>query len=227
MSEIIQINETTWRIEDDGVRFFLLTGTERALMIDSGMRTADARKMAESITELPLQLLNTHADPDHVAGNGMFESVWMHSQEEENYRQHGGAGTIVAVAHGDRIDLGDRVLEIIHLPGHTPGSIAILDHKYRVLISGDSVQDSRIFMFGPHRDMPTYISSLEMLFQYEGQFDTIYPSHGTFPVYPKLIPQLIDGAKQILAGQAEGREISMFGKSVMLYQFDFAGFLVM
>ena len=34
--EIIPINENSWRIEDSGVRCFLLTGSEKALLIDSG-----------------------------------------------------------------------------------------------------------------------------------------------------------------------------------------------
>ena len=41
--EIIQINDNTWRIEDGGVRMFLLAGKEKALLIDSGMNTHDAR----------------------------------------------------------------------------------------------------------------------------------------------------------------------------------------
>jgi hypothetical protein len=57
MSDIIQINETTWRIEDNGVRFFLLAGTEKALLIDSGMNTPDARQIAEGITKVCRRLL--------------------------------------------------------------------------------------------------------------------------------------------------------------------------
>ena len=37
--KIIQMNPNTWRIEDGGVRFFLLTGREKALLIDSGMNS--------------------------------------------------------------------------------------------------------------------------------------------------------------------------------------------
>lgn len=225
MSEIIQINENSWRIEDNGVRFFLLTGTKEALLIDSGMQTSNAREIAESLTELPLQILNTHADPDHISGNGMFESVLMNSMEEPLYRAHGGEGIIIPVKGGDIIDLGDRPLEIIELPGHTQGSVAILDINHRVLISGDSIQDGRIFMFGEHRNMKNYIESLLNLAQYEGRFDTIYPSHGTFPISPEAIPKLISSAKQILSGDVEGKVVDVFGKSVTLYQFDVAGFL--
>ena len=44
---IIRIDENTWSFEEPGVRFFLLTGTERALLIDSGMQTRDAKELAE------------------------------------------------------------------------------------------------------------------------------------------------------------------------------------
>ncbi len=225
MSEIIRMNETTWRIEDNGVRMFLLTGTKEALLIDSGMRTVNAKELAESITDFPVKLLNTHADGDHIAGNEAFSEFYMHPKEESNYRFRGKAGKIIPVQQGDVLDLGDRPLEIIDLPGHTPGSIGILDVKNRVLIGGDSIQDGRIFMFGEHRNLTDYISSLEKLSAYEGRFDTVYASHSSVTVVPDIIPKLIAGAKQILAGEATGEEIDMFGNSVLLYQFEFAGFL--
>ncbi len=39
MAQIIRIDERTVRIEDGGVRFFLLEGTEKALLVDTGMNT--------------------------------------------------------------------------------------------------------------------------------------------------------------------------------------------
>lgn len=225
MSEIIQMNENTWRIEDGMVRMFLLTGTKEALLVDSGVSTPNAKEIAESITDLPIKLINTHADGDHIAGNEAFGEFYMHPKEEGNYRFRGKTGEIVPVQQGDIIDLGDRPLEIIDFPGHTPGSIAILDVNNRVLIGGDSIQDGRIFMFGEHRNLPHYIASLEKLSAYEGRFDTVYASHSSVEVAPDIIPKLIAGAKQILAGEATGEEIDMFGNSVLLYQFEFAGFL--
>ena len=65
--EIVQINYDTWRVEDNGVRFFLLAGTEHAMLIDSGMTVHNARDIATSLTSLPLTLLNTHADMDHMS----------------------------------------------------------------------------------------------------------------------------------------------------------------
>ena len=225
MAEAIKINDSTWRFEDDGVRFFLLCGSRKAALIDTGMNTPDARKLAEGLTELPIILINTHADRDHISGNEAFEEFYMSPAEEDNYRDNGDKGTIIPVKDGDVIDLGDRPLRIIDNPGHTPGSIAILDVKNRVLIAGDSVQDGNIFMFGKYRNMDTYITSLKKLSVYDGQYDEIYAMHGTIPVKPQLIGELIEGAEQIQRGTASAKMVDMFGNDVMLYRFPYAGFL--
>ena len=224
--EVIQINEQTWRIEDGGVRFFLLVGTEKALLIDSGMMVKNAKEIAEELTDLPIELLNTHADRDHVAGNEAFETFYMHPAECSNYYKGAGkTGTATPIWDGDVIDLGDRPLEIISIPGHTPGSIAVLDKKYRALISGDPIQDGRIFMFGVQREIHAYQHSLIKLGKYEGQFDEIYPSHGTFPVYPEIIQQLYDGVNEMLEGKIEPEETTMHGTPIKEYKIGVASIL--
>ena len=196
--EIIPINENSWRIEDRGVRCFLLTGSEKALLIDSGRELHTARDIAESLTDLPVMLLNTHADGDHTGSNEQFESFYMHPDEEAHFRRGGRNGTIIPVREGDILDLGGRELRIIDLPGHTPGSIAVLDVGNRVLISGDPVQEhGRIFMFGAHRNMENYIRSLEHLETFTAEFDEIWPSHADIPISPALIRKLHDGARDM------------------------------
>ena len=225
MQDCVQVNPTTWRIEDGGVRFFLLCGSEKAALVDSGMNAPDAGQIAQSLTDLPLILINTHADPDHISGNGAFGSFYMHPDEEGNYRAHGGKGTFIPLRENDVIDLGNRLLRVIGIPGHTPGSIALIDEKNRVLISGDTVQDGNIFMFGERRNLPRYIESLKHLARYDGLYDEIWPMHGTFPVPPDLTGKLLAGAQEILDGTASGKPVDMFGKTVWLYRFPYAGFL--
>lgn len=223
--EVVQIREDTWRIEDMGVRFFLLTGTKKALMVDSGMTQPNARQIAETLTDLPVELLNTHADGDHTAGNGAFEEFYLHPADCAQYYHAGGTGSFHPVYHGDVLDLGGRELEVIALPGHTPGSITLLDRKYRTLVGGDPVQDGDIFMFGPYREMHAYIESLKMLAKRTDEFDEIYPSHGSIPVQPELIGKLTDAAEGILAGKYVGENVNMFGSDAVKYDVGCAGFL--
>lgn len=225
--QIIPIDAHTWRIEDNGVRFFVLEGTEKALLIDSGMQVHNAREITEGLTKLPVSLLNTHADPDHVGSNAEFPVFYMHPAEASNYyNTHRKTGQFIPVHDGEMLDLGNRLLQIITLPGHTPGSIAVLDKNARVVFSGDSIQNGRIFMFGVQREIHAYMHSLVKLQGYGDEFDKIYPSHGSFPVEPSIIPELYKAAGKILSGEAEGAmETAMFGQKVKRYDMGVAVFL--
>ena len=80
-----------------------------------------------------------------------------------------------ALADGDVIDLGDRRLRVVHLPGHTPGSIALLDEDLRWLYTGDVVYDGTLFdeMFGA--DIPSYVASMRRLLDLD--VDLVHPGH--------------------------------------------------
>lgn len=224
--DIIQMRENTWRIEDGGVRFFLLAGTEKALLIDSGMNVDNAREIAAGLTALPVSLLNTHADRDHIGSNEQFEVFYMHPAEEPVYRRSGKPGNILPVQDGDVLDLGGRALRIIHLPGHTPGSIAVLDTQNRALISGDPIQThGRIFMFGEHRSMPDYIVSLKRLETLSDQFDEIWPAHADIPVSPQVIRQLREGAQAVLEGAVREAPESLFGHDITVCDLGFTTLL--
>lgn len=226
MPTVNQIDNSTWSFEEGGVRFFLLTGSEKALLIDSGMQAHNAREFAAQLTDLPIFLLNTHADPDHIASNHEFESFYMHPSEYVVYYniQHR-SGNALPVWEGDILELGGRPLRVIAMPGHTQGSIAVLDINNRRLFSGDPIQDGSIFMFGLHRNMRAYVQSLERLQKHADEFDEIFPSHGSCPVNPELISQLIHAANDIIGGKIQGVRREMFGTPVIAYDVGAATFL--
>ena len=221
----IKINETTYRYEDGNVRFFLLLGEESALLLDSGMQVRNAKELAAQITDLPLRLFNTHADRDHVGSNAEFDEILINPAELANYPAPLSSDKIVPVYDGDMIDLGGRPLLAIALPGHTPGSTALLDRRSGMLFAGDPIQDGRIFMFGPMRNLQAYILSLKRLEAFAGEIREIYPCHGTCPVAPSIIPELIRGAEQVERGELTGQAIDMFGHSAVLYDIGVAGLL--
>ncbi|MBR0478542.1 MAG: MBL fold metallo-hydrolase [Solobacterium sp.] len=224
---IRRINEQTWEFDEGGVRFFLLAGNKEAVLLDSGMETHNARELAQELTDLPLALMNTHADRDHLGSNHEFEWFYMHPAELSNlYNTQKSTGTVRPVWDGQKMDLGDRELEIIHIPGHTPGSIAVLDRKYRMLFTGDPIQDGRIFMFGVQREMHAYRLSLKKLDAYRGEFDTVWPCHGTSPVSPELIDQLYDASADVMEGKVPYTRAEVFGNTIRIYDVGCAQFML-
>jgi glyoxylase-like metal-dependent hydrolase (beta-lactamase superfamily II) len=67
------------------------------------------------------------------------------------------------IEDGDVIDLGDRVFEVIHTPGHSPGGIALWEAATDILFSGDIVYDGPLVEDAYHSDIGDYIASMERL----------------------------------------------------------------
>ena len=67
------------------------------------------------------------------------------------------------VEGGDVIDLGDRQLQVLHLPGHTPGSIGLWDEAGGELFSGDTVYDGGLIDNLPESDTDAYARTMTRL----------------------------------------------------------------
>src|SRR4051794_9115469 len=68
-----------------------------------------------------------------------------------------------SLADGDLLDLGDHALTVLHLPGHSPGSIALFDESDGTLFSGDVVYDDVLLDALPGSDTEQYARSLRRL----------------------------------------------------------------
>jgi glyoxylase-like metal-dependent hydrolase (beta-lactamase superfamily II) len=80
---------------------------------------------------------------------------------------------------GDVVDLGDRVFQVLHLPGHSPGSIALFEEKSRTLFSGDTIYDGELFDTVYHSDKTIYRESLQRLREFD--VETVHGGHyGSF-----------------------------------------------
>lgn len=226
MAEIICIDENTWRFEDGFVRFFLLAGKNRALMIDSGFNCPDAAKLAGTLTDKPVSLLNTHADGDHTSGTGGFSEIYMHAADYESTDmadRYPNTGHI-DIRDGEIIDLGDRPLKLIHIPGHTPGSVAILDINSRSLYSGDSVQKGHIFMFGSKRVPDKYEASLQKLIDASGDYDRIYASHDEYEIPGDYASKVLEAFRRVKEGSVPFEMMDMHGTMVKSYTTEICGF---
>lgn len=206
--EIIQIDANSWRIESDIVRAFLFAGTERALLVDTTNRPGPLDDAVRSLTDKPVILVNTHADADHISANDRFAEAWMHPAEFAYYAQTRGAGFAAPrpLQDGEIIDLGGRCFEIILVPGHTPGSIALLERASGTLVCGDSISAGPVFLFGEVRSLEAFIASLTRLQERSGEIRSIYPSHGPFPLDGAQLACELSCAQRLLRGELTPQE---------------------
>jgi len=64
---------------------------------------------------------------------------------------------------GDSIDLCGQKLTIFHLPGHSPGSIGLLDQKNGIFFSADTIYDGELLDDLPRSDVIAYADTMERL----------------------------------------------------------------
>lgn len=223
--KVIEIDESTWAIDEGLVRCYLLAGTERAMLIDSGNGAGDLQKVVKSLTSLPIMLVNTHADPDHIGCNDQFDAPYLHPAEFAYFEDKNPWKPHLAIPDNATIYLGNRWVETILIPGHTCGSLAILDEERKMLFTGDMVSESPIFMFGPQRSMTAFYASMDRLTRSAEFFDKIYPAHGPMPLQPEVLNRLMDCCEAALSGKLKPQD-PPFDVPARLYSQDGVGFLL-
>ncbi len=82
--------------------------------------------------------------------------------DSQSYEVRAAPATLI-LEDGDAIDLGDRRFEVLHLPGHSPGSIALWEASTGILFSGDVVYDGPLIDDCYHSDVADYVASMERL----------------------------------------------------------------
>ena len=104
---------------------------------------------------------------------------------------------------GDVVDLGDRQFLVLHLPGHSPGSIALWEEKTGVLFSGDVVYDGAMYDTIYHSDPAVYRESLARLkaLPVTAVHGGHYPSFGREQMLA-IIAEFLAGGRRIVDAEA-------------------------
>ncbi len=218
------VNVYTTLIDDDGQSTaYLICGQERAVLIDTLNGAEDLAELTRSLTSLPVMVVNTHGHLDHIGCNHFFPEAWMHQEDYSIYREHLGfvqqalreSGAPVPTGEeceirflepDTAIDLGGVTLEVVAIPGHTPGSIALLDRMARLLYTGDAINEG-IWMHLDHSTpLSVYLASLNALDTLRPAFDGMYGGHvrEASPTPASFIDTMKKGIGEILNGDTAG-----------------------
>lgn len=233
-----QLAEHIWLLDEKGeTSGYVVTGTEKALVIDTMNGTEDVKAVVRTITDLPLMLVNTHSHPDHIGGNHFFESCYMHPDDVEFVKMftapeiYASFPEINPIKEGDIIDLGGLHVEIYDLPGHTPGSICLLLVEDRVLFTGDAINRHLWMQLDGCIPLSEYIVKLERLDALKERADRILHGHTRKFDSISLLSELENGIKELVNQQ--GTEITdkdpdynWFGGVSKMHPFDDKGSVV-
>ncbi len=210
----IKIDDSFYCIDDFSRQFFFI-GTEKILLVDTGFGKVDLTARIREYSDLPIEVVLTHGHVDHIGGLNQFGECYANERDfsmlPEDIRRK-------PLKEGDKIDIGNFVFEVIEIPGHTEGSIVLLEKNRKFLIAGDSVQEGPIFMFGDVSKFDDYIASMEKLNKFKKDIRTIYSAHNTLSYGPEYIKYCIDDAKLFKAGKIIPTESEVMGKMRKTYR---------
>ncbi len=147
---IVKERDNVYSILDaGGCSFYVVIGSERAAVIDTGITlNGEIRPIIAQLTDKPLCLVITHAHLDHMHHVNEFETVYMSHDElkidkDILHQITGGMESYlkdtIDITTDSEINLGESVLSVCKVPGHTPGSVVILDEKNNMLFTGDAI----------------------------------------------------------------------------------------
>ena len=211
---------------------YLVIGTDRAVLIDTGTGIGRLEEVTATLTDLPVEVINTHEHYDHVGGNYRFENTAAHGDPAALKRLADGRtlasmqkyktdeyvfkpypeGFDVAnwavpshtptrlLKNGDVIDLGSRLLEVIHIPGHSPGSIALLDRDNRVLFTGDHFFPGPLYCHEPDVEIDKYVASNKKLADMVTDYDHVLSGHNDPWVDSEVIPRVSEAFETVFSG---------------------------
>ena len=213
---------------------YLVVGKEKACMIDTMNGYNDVCQAVRKITDKPVTVVNTHGHPDHIFGNVYFQEAYLHPADgalARSFTQHPEflaacekSGKTMPpfrdILPGEVIDLGGRTLEVLALPGHTPGGILLLLREDRILFTGDSVNHHLWMQLDGCLPLHAFVKELDRVLYLEDRADIILHGHARDADDISLLRCLRNGVKEICDGKTErDQPYHWFGGTALQHPF--------
>ena len=203
---------------------YLLIGSDSALLIDTGLGICNIYDEVRKLTDKPIITVPTHIHWDHIGGLNHFSNFYAHKEELDwlsgkfplpievvrnmvvnhcdlpegfdvrQYQLFQGKPTKV-LTDRDVIDLGNRVIEVLHTPGHSPGHVCFWEKTRGYLFTGDLVYKDTLFAYYPSTDPIAYLKSLERMSVLPAK--RIFPGHHSLNIEPEIIIRMREALRQL------------------------------
>jgi glyoxylase-like metal-dependent hydrolase (beta-lactamase superfamily II) len=235
--EVYQVTEGTYALLEpshyEEVISYLILGSERAVLFDTGMGIGNIQTEAERLTSLPVIVVNSHCHYDHIGDNHRYSEVWAYDNDSEvnrieqgktpeecvHYLEPGSHLDLPAgfdpstyairssavtrrLHHLEAIDLGGRTLTVYHTPGHSPGSICLLDSRDDLLFTGDTYYPGMMYAHFEDSDFGDYCRTLDSMVELVPRVHHLCPAHNEAYVPKEALTRVQEAFEQIASGAA-------------------------
>ncbi len=163
------------------------------VLVDAGINPANVLQKLDELGITIDTLINTHCHYDHIGGDPVVQEktkckIAMHELDADAVENLADERILASFFSDEapslKVDLKlkdkEKIsgLEVIHTPGHTPGSICLYDKKTKSLFSGDTVFSDGVGRTDfPGGDIGQLKNSIEKLLKF-GEVKNLYPGHG-------------------------------------------------
>jgi glyoxylase-like metal-dependent hydrolase (beta-lactamase superfamily II) len=203
---------------------YLLNGADRSLLIDTGLGICNIFHEVKKLTDKPVTAVATHIHWDHIGGHKYFPDFYAHEDElnwlngefpltmeqikgmvvdrcdppegynVDNYEFFQGTPTRV-LKDNDVIDIGGRILQVLHTPGHSPGHMCFYEKERGYLFTGDLVYKDTLFAYYPSTDPEAYLESMVRVAALP--VNQVFPAHHSLDIQPEILLRMRDAFRQL------------------------------
>lgn len=203
---------------------YLLNGSRQSLLIDTGLGICNIYDEVVRLTDKPVIAVATHIHWDHIGGHKYFPDFYAH-REELNWLSGGFPLSMETIRDmvtdrcelpkgyevssyeifqgipsqvldgGEEINLGGRVLKVIHTPGHSPGHMCFWEEERDYLFTGDLVYKDTLFAYYPSTDPDAYLLSLERIAKLPAK--KVFPAHHSLDIQQEILIRMWDAFREL------------------------------
>jgi len=242
-----RINERLTLIRSlTGELLYLVEGSQRAALIDTGVGVGHLKALVDTLTDKPLIVLLTHGHVDHASGAAEFETVYLNRRDNEIYRRmcaleerkgylQAGLGLrfseltdsdfvpptpdkqFLSLEDGDSFDLGGVHIDIYALPGHTPGCVVLLIRELRTLVLGDACNNSTFLFDRDACPLEVYQENLSRAHSLlTGKYDHVYLCHHEMETGVDIMNNVLILIDEVLAGKGDDVPFEFMGMHALI-----------
>lgn len=223
--KIVKYNDNLYQFCDPlGVLATLVIGSKKALLLDTCYGIGDLKEEVNKITDKELIVIDSHGHMDHTSGNYQFEKVFIHEFDYELAKKHNSLewrkknlntfhnmnidyqfdeeryllqneGNLVFLNYYDKFDLGDICIEVLPLPGHTKGSIALYIKAWKLMLVSDGTCPFIWMFLEESTTVSEYVNALQKILEYD--FNDFLVGHGARLLPKQRMYTFLDIAKNI------------------------------